>query len=327
MRISVVVNIVNEQLSRGSHEAIMAAVSMNKTSTNHICVWMIGYHIGAFIKEISRYPINTIAYMENKRFKKYIPERFLCGLEAFQNHYNSDLIIFTGDISGKELAARFAYRMKAIAFLDCTGLAYKEEAIEIIRPVYSGNLNTRYRLEQTEEKIIVSLRNGVFNTYADDLEKPELNIIRLRAAECEDINWLISKRLNKKSPGKLLDAKIVIAGGRGVGSREDFELLHEIAEKIGAAVGGSRSAVINDWLDLDALIGQSGIKISPKLVIAVGISGATPFMTGIEKAGKIVAINQDESAPIYNCCDLGLVGDYKIILNDLKEALILNGYE
>jgi electron transfer flavoprotein alpha subunit len=139
--------------------------------------------------------------------------------------------------------------------------------------------------------------------------------------ETDSKKWILSRDFCKKRPNGLEDATIVLAGGRGVQSREDFNLLHEIAEIIGAAVGGSRAAAVHDCVDMDMLIGQTGCKIAPKLLIAAGISGATPFMTGVEKAQCIIAVNKDEFASIFNNCDLGLVGDYKAILNCLKEEL------
>ena len=158
---------------------------------------------------------------------------------------------------------------------------------------------------------------------ADSVQEAEVEIIDETAEEFEDDGVkLIRQVLNARDPElSITDADIIVAGGRGMGSAENFGLIRELAGLLGAAVGASRVVVDAEWVDQKHLIGQTGKIVRPKLYIACGISGALQHMVGVEKAECIVAINRDPSAPIFGYADYAVVGDAVKIVSALIEQL------
>ena len=158
---------------------------------------------------------------------------------------------------------------------------------------------------------------------ADSVQEAEVEIIDETAEEFEDDGVkLIRQVLNVRDPElSITDADIIVAGGRGMGSAENFGLIRELAGLLGAAVGASRVVVDAEWVDQKHLIGQTGKIVRPKLYIACGISGALQHMVGVEKAECIVAINRDPSAPIFGYADYAVVGDAVKIVSALIEQL------
>ncbi len=158
---------------------------------------------------------------------------------------------------------------------------------------------------------------------ADSVQEAEVEIIDETAEEFEDDGVkLIRQVLNVRDPElSITDADIIVAGGRGMGSAENFGLIRELAGLLGAAVGASRVVVDAEWVDQKHLIGQTGKIVRPKLYIACGISGALQHMVGVEKAECIVAINRDPTAPIFGYADYAVVGDAVKIVSALIEQL------
>ena len=139
--------------------------------------------------------------------------------------------------------------------------------------------------------------------------------------EKDSVSKIVKVVNTSKTTVNLGDAKIIVAGGRGVGSKENFQLLEELADVLGAELGGSRITVEFNWLDPDRQIGQTGVTVSPKLYIACGISGAIQHIVGMENSDVIVAINKDPNAPIFNVAHYGIIGDIHEVIPILIEEI------
>jgi electron transfer flavoprotein alpha subunit len=144
---------------------------------------------------------------------------------------------------------------------------------------------------------------------------PEMEIDRDERVE------LIRSRPEQSRKGGLQDASVVLVGGRGLGSREDFQVLFEAAQLLGGEVGATRPVIKSGWAEEERLLGQTGKSVKPKLLISIGTSGALQYTTGIQGAENIIAINRDPQAPIFKMADLGLVGDAKAVMSLLLEKL------
>ncbi|MBD8661871.1 electron transfer flavoprotein subunit alpha/FixB family protein [Rhizobium sp. CFBP 8752] len=225
-----------------------------------------------------------------------------------------DVIMSSATASAKNVMPRVA------ALLD---VAQVSEIIEVIspdtfrRPIYAGN--AIQTVQATDAKKVITVRTASFAA-AD--EGGSASVETVAAAANPDVSSFVSDALASSDRPELASAKIIISGGRALGSSEKFqEVILPVADKLGAAVGASRAAVDAGYAPNDWQVGQTGKVVAPQLYIAVGISGAIQHLAGMKDSKVIVAINKDEEAPIFQVADYGLVGDLFEILPQLEKAL------
>ena len=225
-----------------------------------------------------------------------------------------DTIIAPATASGKNVMPRVA------ALLD---VAQISEIIEVVspdtfkRPIYAGN--AIQTVQSTDPKRVITVRTASFQPAPEDGSAP---VETVQAAADPDLSTFIENRLSESDRPELTSAKIIISGGRALGSSEKFqEIILPVADKLGAAVGASRAAVDAGYAPNDWQVGQTGKVVAPQLYIAAGISGAIQHLAGMKDSKVIVAINKDEEAPIFQIADYGIVGDLFTLLPELEKAL------
>jgi electron transfer flavoprotein alpha subunit len=222
-------------------------------------------------------------------------------------------IVFPATTSGKNTAPRVAAMLDVMVISDIQGVNGPDE---FVRPIYAGNAIQTVRT--TDAKKVITVRGASFEAAG---EQAPCEIVQGAGGEDPGLSSWVEDKVEASERPELTSAKIVISGGRGIGSKENFALIEKVADKIGAAVGASRAAVDSGYAPNDWQVGQTGKVVAPNLYIAVGISGAIQHLAGMKDSKVIVAINKDEEAPIFQVADYGLVGDLFQILPELEQKL------
>lgn len=235
------------------------------------------------------------------------------------------LVLFGFTPTGRDLAPRVAARVKAGLATDITGLRVEDDDILFIRPMYSGQAIATVKIASDVKMATVRPNTWPVAQPGDgdaaDIEELDVDDLPEPRAEVLEVE------VSKSERPELTEASIVVSGGRGVGSAENFKIIEELADLLGAAVGTTRAVVDAGWRPYEEQVGQTGKTVSPQLYFAIGISGAIQHISGMRTSKYIVAINKDPEAPIFKIADYGIVGDlHKIVpllieeIKKLKEA-------
>ena len=225
-----------------------------------------------------------------------------------------DVFLAPASTTGKNIMPRVAASLDVMQISDIISV---ESGDTFKRPIYAGN--AIQTVQSSDKKKVITVRSTAF-----DVAKAEggsASIEEVKPAESQDLSKFVKAELSKSNRPELTAAKVIISGGRGMGSGENFKLLETIADKLNAAIGASRAAVDAGFVPNDFQVGQTGKIVAPELYIAVGISGAIQHLAGMKDSKIIVAINKDEEAPIFQVADFGLVMDLFEALPQLEKEL------
>ncbi|MGN2247009.1 electron transfer flavoprotein subunit alpha/FixB family protein [Frateuria sp. GZRR35] len=217
---------------------------------------------------------------------------------------------------GKDLAPRVAALLGVAQVSDVMAV---EGSHTFKRPIYAGNAIVTVEADQART-VVATIRTASWPAAASGANNASVEALNLDVALPSHTRFVELKQGKSDRPD-LQSASKVVSGGRGVGSKENFEIIYKFADKIGAAVGASRAAVDAGYVPNEMQVGQTGKIIAPELYMAIGISGAIQHLTGIKDAGTIVAINKDAEAPIFEIADIGLVGNLFDVLPDIEAAI------
>jgi electron transfer flavoprotein alpha subunit len=271
------------------------------------------------LERLGKFGADRILEVQHEAFALYQPEGYASALEAAAGQASAKVVLLAASAMGKDLAPRLAARMVAGLASDCTGLEWGGEALTARRPVYAGKLFQTLRI--TSSPAIATLRPLAF---AAEEHRPDAGVAAapLDGFTPEEGRTTVSEIVaSEGATVDLTESEIIVSGGRGLRAPENFQLVEDLAAALGASVGASRAIVDADWRPHSEQVGQTGKTVSPKLYVAIGISGAIQHLAGMSSSQCIVAINKDPEAPIFKVSDYGIVGDAMEVVPALTEAV------
>ncbi|OIK20258.1 electron transfer flavoprotein subunit alpha/FixB family protein [Bacillus amyloliquefaciens] len=273
--------------------------------------------------ELIHYGADKVFTADTPGLSQYTADGYAAVLGDLIENEKPDAVIFGHTSMGKDLSPKLAARFETGLISDSTDVSVTGDNIVFTRPIYSGKAFEQ--VISTDPFILATIRPN--NIQALEKDASRTGDIEELAAPAADLRTVIEEVVKKTADGvDLSEAKIIVAGGRGVKSKDGFEPLKELAEVLGAAVGASRGACDADYCDYSLQIGQTGKVVTPDLYIACGISGAIQHLAGMSNSKVIVAINKDPEAEIFKIADYGIVGDLfevvPLLIQEFKNANI-----
>ena len=284
---------------------------------------LIGNNIKGLAKTLIEYGADKVLVIEDEKLKNYDTEAYAQVFKSIIDTKKPEIVLFGATTLGRDLAPRVSSRMNTGLTADCTKLEISEETkgLEMTRPAFGGNLmatiicpDHRPQMSTVRPGVMQKLERAEGREGEIEDFKVELDTSKMKV----EILDIVKESGNKVD---ISEAKILVSGGRGIGSAENFKNLEAVAKEIGATVSASRAAVDAGLIEHDRQVGQTGKTVRPDIYFACGISGAIQHVAGMEESEYIVAINKDKGAAIFGVSDLGIVGDANKILPLLAEEL------
>jgi electron transfer flavoprotein alpha subunit len=273
---------------------------------------VIGSAVSEEAKSLGKYGISNVSIVENADLANYSPDAYASAVTDVVNANNIDIILMGATSMGKDLAAHVGAKLGAGVAQDCIAI---NEDLTARRPMYAGKMIGTVKL--TTDKKVYTIRANTAKA-----EESSINATVTAQEFTANAKVMVKELLvaaNKKID--VAEANIIVTGGRGMGGPENWGLIENAAEILGAATGASRAVVDAGWRPHAEQVGQTGKVVSPSLYIACGVSGAIQHLAGMKTSKFIVAINKDPEAPIFKVADYGIVGDVMVVLPVLAEEL------
>ena len=326
---------VDNKLSDIAFELVGKAKELAADLKTEVTAVLLGSNVKALATELGEYGADKVIVVDNPALETYRTEPYAQALVSVINEYKPEIMLVGATAIGRDLGPTVSARVKTGLTADCTkleigdfpinampGQEQKHNQLLMTRPAFGGNTIATIACPDNRPQM-ATVRPGVMQKLPKEAGRAA-EVIEFNPA-LEENNRYVEIMDIVKAVGNvenIMDAKVLVSGGRGVGSAENFEMLRDLASCFkGGMVSCSRAAVENGWLAQDYQVGQTGKTVRPQIYFAIGISGAIQHVAGMEESDLIIAINKDEDAPIFDVADYGLVGDLKKIVPQLTAAL------
>ncbi len=283
--------------------------------------------LGSNIKEVSNslfaYGADEVVIVDHPFLEEYVTEPYSKALYQIIQECQPEILLYGATSIGRDLAPRVAGRVHTGLTADCTKLDIDPETklLLMTRPAFGGNIMATIVCKNYRPQM-ATVRPGVMKAIPKD--KTKTGTVKEIAVDFkpEDMNVKIREVVKEtKKSTDITEAKYLVSGGRGIGSADGFNMLRDLADVIGGEISSSRANVDAGWIEKDRQVGQTGKTVRPDLYMACGISGAIQHVAGMEGSEYIIAINKNETAPIFDVADFGVIGDVKAIVPKLTDAL------
>ena len=304
-------------------ELIGEATKLAKDLGEQVVAVLLGSNITDKAQELIQHGADKVVVVDDPMLEKYATEPYAKAITAVIKACEPEIVLYGATSIGRDLAPRVSARVHTGLTADCTKLAINEETklLHMTRPAFGGNIMATIVCKNHRPQM-ATVRPGVMAALATD-ETRTGEVVNFKVDFVPaDMNVEILEEVKEtKKTVDITEAKVLVSGGRGIGSADFVPVLQEAADVLGGVVTGSRPVIEAGWLDKDRQVGQTGKTVRPDLYLACGISGAIQHVAGMESSEVVISINKDDNAAIFSVSDLGVVGDVKVILPKLVEAL------
>ena len=295
---------------------------------------LIGYNVKNLADKLAEYGADKVILVDDPELETYRTEPYAHALASVIEKYKPEIVLVGATAIGRDLGPTVSARVKTGLTADCTvleigdfplvaipGQEQKHNQLLMTRPAFGGTTIATIACPDNRPQM-ATVRPGVMQKIAP-IAGAKAVIEEYNPGFTPNNKYVTIKEVVKavSDTVDIMDAKILVSGGRGVGSAENFKILEDLAEVLGGTVSCSRAVVDNGWKPKDLQVGQTGKTVRPQIYFAIGISGAIQHVAGMEESDLIVAINKDETAPIFDVADYGIVGDLNKVVPALTEQL------
>ena len=325
---------VDNELSGIAFELLGKAKELAADLSTDVTAVLIGSGVKGLVDQLAEYGADKVIVVDDPELKEYRTEPYAHALASVINEYKPEIVLVGATAIGRDLGPRVSARVATGLTADCTVLEIgdfpinpvpnqeqKHNQLLMTRPAFGGNTIATIACPDNRPQM-ATVRPGVMQKI-DPIAGAKAEVIEYNPGFTPNNKYVeildVVKELSDTVD--IMDAKILVSGGRGVGSAENFKILQDLADVIGGTVSCSRAVVDNGWLPKELQVGQTGKTVRPNVYFAIGISGAIQHTAGMEESDIIVAINKDETAPIFDVADYGIVGDLNKIVPKLTEEL------
>lgn len=279
---------------------------------------LLGNNVGALADTLGEHGADEVLVAEHPELDKYTTDGYTKVICDLVNERKPGILFIGATFIGRDLGPRVAARLSTGLTADCTSLAVDVTNGDLLatRPAFGGNLMATIVCPAHRPQM-ATVRPGVFAKVESDGANCKVEKVNVQLTDADVRTKVLETVKTAKDIVDISEAKVIVAGGRGVGSKENFALLEELAKVLGGTVAGSRAAVEKGWIENAYQVGQTGKTVKPSIYVACGISGAIQHVAGMQDSDMIIAINKDETAPIMKVADYAIVGDIKKVLPEL----------
>ena len=325
---------VDNKISGIAYELLGKAKELAAPLNTEVTAVLIGSDVKGLADSLAEYGADKVIVVDDPELKEYRTEPYAHALASVINEYKPEIMLVGATAIGRDLGPTVSARVATGLTADCTvleigdfplvaipGQEQKHNQLLMTRPAFGGNTIATIACPNNRPQM-ATVRPGVMQKI-DPIKGAKAEVIEYNPGFTPDNRYVTIKEVVKavSDTVDIMDAKILVSGGRGVGSPENFKILEDLAEAIGGTVSCSRAVVDAGWKPKDLQVGQTGKTVRPNVYFAIGISGAIQHVAGMEESDIIVAINKDEDAPIFDVADYGVVGDLNKIVPQLTESI------
>ena len=325
---------VDNEVSGIALELIGKGKDLAKDLDTDVTAVLIGSDVKGLVDVLAEYGADKVIVVDDPELKEYRTEPYAHALASVINEFKPDVMLVGATAIGRDLGPRVSARVHTGLTADCTqldigdfpmvaipGKEQKHNQLLMTRPAFGGNTIATIACPEFRPQM-ATVRPGVMQK-AERVPGAKAEVIEFNPGFTPDNKYVEILEVVKavSDVADIMDAKILVSGGRGVGSPENFKMLEDLAEVLGGTVSCSRAVVDSGWKPRDLQVGQTGKTVRPQVYFAIGISGAIQHVAGMEESDIIIAINKDENAPIFDVADYGIVGDLNKIVPALTEQI------
>lgn len=325
---------VDNEISGIAYELLGKGKELAASLETEVVAVLIGYQVKDLAEKLAEYGADKVIVVDDPELKVYRTEPYAHALSSVINQYKPEIVLVGATAIGRDLGPTVSARVATGLTADCTvleigdfplnpipGQEQKHNQLLMTRPAFGGNTIATIACPDNRPQM-ATVRPGVMQKI-DPIVGAKAVVEEYNPGFTPNNRYVTIKEVVKavSDTVDIMDAKVLVSGGRGVGSPENFKILEELAEVLGGTVSCSRAVVDSGWKPKDLQVGQTGKTVRPQIYFAIGISGAIQHVAGMEESDIIVAINKDEDAPIFDVADYGVVGDLNKIVPQLTVAL------